>query len=1365
MPTLSVTSPGIISEGNSGTASAVFTLTLSAPANSPVTLSYTTEGGSAPANAATAGGDYTATSGTLTIDAGQTTATIMVPVLGDATVEGDEVISLTLQNISGADLVPEITGPITATLQNDDAAPANQAPALAGALPDLAATEGAAFSYTVPADAFADPEAGALTFSATLADGSALPSWLAFNAATRTFQGTPPAGGGDLTVRVTATDAGGLGVFDDIALATPALPPTVTLARLGNTTVTEGNSGATDVPFQVRLSRAAAADVTVSYGIYTYVTNSVNAADFTATTGTVTIPAGQTAADFNLGVVGDTAYEPTETFQVRLTGVTGGSAALSDAGTSLDSHIQNDDLAPPAVTLARTGGSSITEGDSGNTAVPFQVRLSRAATADVTVSYTIGGSGSNAAGSGDFTATTGTVTIPAGQTAADFSIGIAGDTTYEPNEGFQIQLTGATGGSATLSDSETSWSGSISNDDQAPPTVSLVRTGDASIDEGDSGSTAVTFQARLSRAVSTDVTVNYTVGGSGSGSSAAGSGDFTATTGTVTIPAGQTTADFSIGIAGDTAHESHENYQVRLTTVSGAPQVVLAGDDTAQATGTIHNDDSTPSAVTLDRVGSYYIVEGNRGISNAPFQVNLNQAADSDITVSYSIIGTGSDSYAASAADFTATTGTVTIPAGQTTTDFSVGIVGDTAIEQTEYFQIQLTGVTGGPGVLGSSYYLYDDAAIQNDDRPAAAVSLSRIGGYYIPEGDSGTADATFRLTLSRAADTDVVVGYSITGTGSDSYAARAADFTATTGTVTIPAGQTTTDFTVGIVGDTLSEENEGFQVQLSRVTSGPAILASYNTYETAYIKNDDRAPPAVTLARVSGHYITEGSSGTTDATFRLTLSQAADTDVVVGYSITGTGSDSNAASADDFTATTGTVTIPAGQTTTDFTIGIAGDTVYEPTEGYRVQLSRIVSGTASLASNYTSETVYIQNDDMEAPTVSLTRTGGTAVHEGNGDTTDLPFQVQLSRALTSDITVAYTLSSIGTKPATAADFTATTGTVTILAGETSADLDVGIVGDTITEPNETYRVRLTGVTDGPASLATSGIQLSGTITNDDLSPRLVVSDVTVDEDDGMAVFTVRRAGSSRLVSSVRYTTEDGTAEAGSDFTAVSGSLSFAVGQMSKPIRVPLLNDGTREPTESFTLVFSDTVGLNSDEASVTATIRDNDVVPPRRDDFTANRTTRGTLTLGHEQTGWIGQIDDADWFRVSLLAGTGYVISAGPTEESYLGALCIRVRDSLGRILTTLPVTADEEDPYIFTPTRKGTFYLSVEEDVGSNIGQYTVMIETAPEDEDTASARARPAADLAAAMREMPLSGASATLTATGASAAATSALLAAV
>jgi len=83
----------------------------------------------------------------------------------------------------------------------------NTAPEVSNEVADQTATEGEEWSFTIPADTFSDADGGALTYTASLADGSTLPDWLSFDAVTRTFTGTPPEGfEGDLSLTVTASD-------------------------------------------------------------------------------------------------------------------------------------------------------------------------------------------------------------------------------------------------------------------------------------------------------------------------------------------------------------------------------------------------------------------------------------------------------------------------------------------------------------------------------------------------------------------------------------------------------------------------------------------------------------------------------------------------------------------------------------------------------------------------------------------------------------------------------------------------------------------------------------------------------------------------------------------------------------------------------------------------------------------------------------------------------------------------------------------------------------------------------------------------------------------------------------------------------
>ncbi|WP_223488583.1 M10 family metallopeptidase C-terminal domain-containing protein [Pseudomonas sp. A-RE-19] len=122
--------------------------------------------------------------------------------------------------------------------------PTNQAPVLATPLLDQNATENTPFSYVVPATSFTDPDNDSLSYTAKLANGSALPSWLTFDAATRTFSGTPSdTASGNYDVLVKATDPAGASVSDSFALVV-ADAPANTITGTNNAETLNGTAGA-----------------------------------------------------------------------------------------------------------------------------------------------------------------------------------------------------------------------------------------------------------------------------------------------------------------------------------------------------------------------------------------------------------------------------------------------------------------------------------------------------------------------------------------------------------------------------------------------------------------------------------------------------------------------------------------------------------------------------------------------------------------------------------------------------------------------------------------------------------------------------------------------------------------------------------------------------------------------------------------------------------------------------------------------------------------------------------------------------------------------------------------------------------------
>ncbi|MGP1677854.1 MAG: putative Ig domain-containing protein, partial [Burkholderiales bacterium] len=136
----------------------------------------------------------------------------------------------------------------------------NDAPTVANAIADQAATEDAVFSFTVPGNAFADVDAGdTLAYTASLANGDPLPGWLSFDAATRTFSGTPlNADVGTLSLKVTATDGGSLSVSDTFE-------------------VTVANTN--DAPTDIGLSANTVAENAANASVGTLSTNDVDVGD------------------------------------------------------------------------------------------------------------------------------------------------------------------------------------------------------------------------------------------------------------------------------------------------------------------------------------------------------------------------------------------------------------------------------------------------------------------------------------------------------------------------------------------------------------------------------------------------------------------------------------------------------------------------------------------------------------------------------------------------------------------------------------------------------------------------------------------------------------------------------------------------------------------------------------------------------------------------------------------------------------------------------------------------------------------------------------------------------------------------------
>jgi large repetitive protein len=685
-------------------------------------------------------------------------------------------------------------------------------------------------------------------------------------------------------VRASIADANGLGtILDDDSSGGVAI-------SIANVTADEGDSGTTSFGFNVTLSAVSASPVTVDYS--TADGSAVAPDDYATAAGTLTFVPGQTAKQIVVAVTGDTTIETNETFTVALSNPTDATISGSGIGTAT---IRNDD-AVPTVSI---GNVTANEGSSGTTSFAFNVTLSAVSASPVTVDYST--ADGSAVAPDDYATAAGTLTFVPGQTAKQIVVAVTGDTTIETNETFTVAFSNPT--DATISGTGIG-TGTITNDD-ALPTVSI---GNVTANEGNSGTASFAFNVTLSAVSASTVTVDF----DSADGSAAAPGDYGATSGTVTFVPGQTAKQVVVAVGGDTTVESNETFTLAL---SNPAKATISG--TGIGTGTITNDDAPPTV----SIGNVTANEGNSGTTSFTFAVTLSAVSASTVTVDYAT----ADGSAAAASDYGATFGILTFTPGQTAKQVVVAVAGDTAIETNETFTVYVSNPTNatlsGTGIATGT--------ITNDD----ALPTLTIANATVTEGNSGTVNAVFAVTLSAASANTVTVDYSTF----DGSAAAPADYVATSGTLTFTAGQTAKQIVVAVKGETLNEVNETYTVNLTNLVNA---TLSGTGIATGTITNDD-AVPTLSINNVS---LAEGNSGTTSFTFTVTLSAASGLPVTVDFAT----ADGSAIAPGDYHAQTGTLTFNPAQTTKTITVLVNGDTSTETGETFTVVLSIGVNATIS---------------------------------------------------------------------------------------------------------------------------------------------------------------------------------------------------------------------------------------------------------------------------------------------------------------------------------------------------------------------------------------------------------------------------------
>jgi hypothetical protein len=546
LPRLTINSVSV-PEGDSGTTSLPFVVTLAPASTETVTVKYATANGTA-----RAGSDYVAAAGTLTFPAGVTRRTIRIVVNGDTTFEADETVLVNLSSPTNAILKgPQGVG----TILNDDPAPISPV-----TVSPTIVRFGDVITVTVgntpgnPGDwvglfPTGAPDTGYIAWE--FLDGSITVPSAGVTSATLQFQA--PLIPGAYNVRLFANDGYRLLLTTSSTITVPVpAQPTLTIDSVR---LAEGNAGTKAATFTVRLVPTATQTVTVNYA--TADGTATAGSDYVAASGTLMFAAGVGRRTIDITINGDTTVEPDETFVVKLSSPTNALLGVTQGvGTIL-----NDDVAvPPAVVAAAT---TLALGD----VITVVVSNGPGNPADWVGLYSTGSSDSAYLARKFLN---GSNTPPAtGLTGATLSFS-APDGPGTPGT-YDVRLFAGNGSSTKVATSSTITVQNL-------PTLAI---DSVSVPEGNRGTTAATFTVTLTPATTETVTVNYATA---DGTATAGS-DYVASAGTLTFAPGERTRTIDVAVNGDTTPEPDETFVVNLSHPNNA---VLK---TPRGVGTILNDD------------------------------------------------------------------------------------------------------------------------------------------------------------------------------------------------------------------------------------------------------------------------------------------------------------------------------------------------------------------------------------------------------------------------------------------------------------------------------------------------------------------------------------------------------------------------------------------------------------------------------------------------------------------------------------------------------------------------------------------------------------------------------------------------------
>lgn len=625
-----------------------------------------------------------------------------------------------------------------------------------------------------------------------------------------------------------------------------------------------------------------------------------------------------------------------------------------------------------------------------------------------------------------------------------------------------------------------------------------------------------------------------------SGGTAPG-GDYQAASGTLTFAAGAASAPFTVKTNANTLVDGNRSVNLVLSAPTGTG--VLLG---ATATGVLNIVDEDKAGTVKLSLAAYPVAEAGKNVS---IVIQRSGGAASGVVVQFAT----SDGTAEAGVDYTATSGSVTFGAGEISKTVMVPIRETAIVDGSRSFTFALAGATPPSTVIG----IPGSALVTIGDNDVAGTVQFKLPTFVV---DEAGGSALITVTRTGGSAGGVLVNFST----ADGTATAPADYTATAGTLTFMQGNTSLTFSIPIANDTLVEGDETVLLTLGNPLGGAGLGAQKIAVLT--IKDGQKgvqfsAPTYTATESAASATITVSRTGPMPDT------------ATVRYS---TG-DGTARAGVNYKPTAGTLTFGPNVAKATFTIPLLPD---KQVKGAQTVVLLLSNPTSTSLGPLSSAVLTLGDVDI-AGTIKL----AAATFSANEATTSAVITVSRTGGTAGGVTVDFATADqpCGSPPCPGKaqagfDYQAVSGTLTFGPTETTKTLLVPITNDTQVNGNRAFLFNLAGAGGG----GTLGTPVSAlvTIVDDDRGGVIQFGAATFTGNEPATVtptatvpITITRTGTNLAGGATAvFSTANGTALAGTDYTATATTVVFAQGETSKTVAVPILFDGVEDGNKTVLL-------------------------------------------------------------------------------------------------------------------------------------------------------------------------------------------------